>query len=164
MERKHFTEFYRKNVERIYRYLYFRVAGNKELAQDLTQDVFLKAFEAFERYDQNISVSSWIFTIARHHLLNHVAKQRPNVTLEEIENTLWDHDDLGKRVERRYDDQRLLDALKMLPPQDAELLRRKHLEGWSYDQIAEETGKTSAALRVRSHRALKDLRKILRQP
>lgn len=150
-------------MQRIYRFLYYRVGGKKELAQDLTQDVFLKAFEAFERYDENISQSSWIYTIARNHLINQLAKIRPNTSLEEIENTLWDKDDWVARAELNYDEKRLIEALKQLPKEDAALLQKKHLEGWAYEEIAEELHKTEVALRVQSHRAMKELRKILKQ-
>ncbi len=163
MDRQHFPQFYRKNVQRIYRFLYYRVGGKKELAQDLTQDVFLKALEAFERYDENISASSWIYTIARNHLLNQLAKQRPNVDLEAIENTLWDRDDWVEKATLNFDEKRLLDALNRIPKDDATVLRKKFLEGWSYDDIAETMDKTAGALRVQAHRALKELRKILKQ-
>jgi RNA polymerase sigma-70 factor (ECF subfamily) len=163
MDRKHFPDFYQKNMQRIYRFLYYRVGGNKEFAQDLTQDVFLKAFEAFDRYDEKISASSWIFTIARNHLINQMAKLRPGVDLEEIENTVWDTDNWTARAELRHDEMRLLEAIKLLPKEDAELLRRKHLEGWSYDDLALEAGKSPGALRVQSHRAVKQLKKIMKQ-
>ena len=92
MDSKHFPEFYRLNMKRVYRFLFYRVGGSKETAEDLTQDVFLKAFGAFEKYDPEISKSSWIFTIARNHLINHIAKQRPGVVLQGIEHTIWDND------------------------------------------------------------------------
>lgn len=162
MDRQDFPEFYRKNVQRIYRFLYYRVGGNKELAQDLAQDAFLKAYEAFDRYDPSRSESSWMYTIARNHLINYLAKMRPSVDLEEIENTLWDRDDWAVKAELSFDETRMLEAVKKLPSDDADLLRKKYLEGWSYEDIANAIGKTEGALRVQAHRALKQLRKILK--
>ena len=163
MDRKNYPQFYRKNVQRIYRFLYYRLGGDKETAQDLTQDVFIKALEAFDRYDEKISASAWIFTIARNHLINHFNRKRPGVPLEDIENTLWDQDDWVARAELKHDERRLLEAMKKLPKDDAELIWYKHLEGWQYDELAEKLGKSSGALRVRAHRALGALRKILKQ-
>lgn len=163
MEQQHFPSFYRKHAKQIYRYLYYRVGGDKEKAQDLTQDVFLKAYEAFERYDERVSENAWIFTIARNHLLNTIAKTRPNVSLEDIEETAWDRVDWASRAELRYDEKRLLEAMKQLDPDDRALLQRKHLEGWSFEEIAGEIGKNAGALRVQSHRALKKLRTILKK-
>lgn len=163
MERKHFPEFYRTNVKRVYRFLYYRVGGNKEVAEDLTQDVFLKALNAFDRYDPAVSESSWIYTIARNHLINHVQKQHPGVELEAIENTDWDKVDWGERLSASHDEKRLLEAISKLPEEDGEIVRLKYLEGWPYEDIAEKLGKTSGALRVQAHRALKELKAILKQ-
>ena len=41
MEKRHFPSFYDKHFKAIYKFVYFRVGANKELAEDLTQDVFL---------------------------------------------------------------------------------------------------------------------------
>lgn len=163
MDKKHFPDFYRKNVKRVYRFLFYRVSGKKEVAEDLSQDVFLKAFAAFDRYDPAISETSWILTIARNHLINHVQKQRPNVDLNEIENTLWDSVDWASRFSSSFDAERLLSAIAQLPKDDAEIVRLKHLEGWAYEEIAVKVGKNAGALRVQSYRALKQLRKILKQ-
>lgn len=163
MDRNHFPAFYRENAKRIYRFLYFRVGGKKEVAEDLAQDVFLKALAAFESYDPDISQASWIFTIARNHLINFLEKQRTGISLEEIENTWWDRVDWGERAAQKYDAKRLLDALNRLPPADAELVRLKHLQGWSYEEIAMQTGKKAGALRVQGHRALKALKQLLKQ-
>lgn len=163
MERKHFPEFYRTNVKRVYRFLFYRVGGNKEVAEDLTQDVFLKALNAFDRYDPSVSESSWIYTIARNHLINHVQKQHPGVELETIENTDWDKVDWAEQLSASHDEKRLLAAIAKLPEEDAEIVRLKYLEGWPYEDIAEKTGKTAGALRVQAHRALKELKKTLKQ-
>lgn len=163
MDQKHFPTFYEKNVKRIYRFLYYRVGGDKQMAQDLTQDVFLKAFQAFDRYDEKVSASAWIFTIARNHLLNQLAKKRPQVSLDEIENTTWDREDWASHAELSYDQKRMLQAMKQLPVDDAALLRRKHLEGWSFEEMAGEMGKTPGALRVQAHRAMRELRRILKK-
>lgn len=163
MDRKHFPEFYRSNVKRVYRFLFYRVSGNKEMAEDLTQDVFVKALGAFERYDPAVSETSWILTIARNHLINQLQKQRPGVDLEEIENTIWDRVDWGEKMALNYDQKRLLHAIEQLPVEDVKLVRLKYLEGWPYEDIAQEIGKNAGALRVQAYRALKVLRKILKQ-
>jgi len=163
MERRHFTAFYRANIKRVYRYIYFRVGGKKELAEDLTQDVFLKALQAFESYDPAISQTSWILTIARNHLINQLEKMRPQVSLEEVENVLSGSLDLVEDACLRHDEKRLLQAIQTLEEDDASLIRLKYLEGWQYEEIAEITGKTSGTLRVQAHRALKQLKKALKQ-
>lgn len=164
MDKRHFASFYRLHAVKIYKFVYYRVAGNKELAHDLTQDVFLKAFEAFERYDPAVSKTSWIYTIARNHIINHHAKTRPGVTLEDIEGSMIASEDVRERFADRLEHQKLLDAVGKLPPVDAELIRMKYLEGWAFDELADIFGKKSGALRVQAGRALKQVKKFLKHP
>jgi RNA polymerase sigma-70 factor (ECF subfamily) len=163
MDKKHFPNFYREHVKRVYRFLLYRIGGKKEMAEDLTQDVFLKAFNAFDRYDPAISATSWILTIARNHLINQLQKERPGVDLEEIENTLWDRDDVQDRLATNFDERRLIEAIGKLDKESADLVQKKYLEGWSYEDIAAEMGKNAGALRVQAHRVLKELKKLLKQ-
>ncbi len=163
MEQKHFSEFYRKHIVRVYRFIFYRVRGRKDLAEDLTQDIFFKALSAFPSYDPSISESAWIFTIARNHLLNYLQKDRPSVDLEALENVLFEHDDWNEILSLRYEEKRLWQAINQLPKKDAELIRLKYLEGWPYAELAQKLGRTSQALRVQAHRTLHTLKRILKQ-
>ena len=92
--------------------------------------------DAFERYDPKISGSAWIYTIART-IINQAAKNRPQVDLEEIEDTDWDRQDWDAVMELRHDERRLLQAIDLLPCDEGNLIRMKYLEGWRYEEIAE---------------------------
>lgn len=164
MDKRHFERFYTTYMTRIYKFIYFRVGGNKALAQDLTQDVFMKAFEAFDRYDPSVSQVSWIYTIARNHLVNHHAKTRPGIALEDIEGTLLASEDAREQFAARHDEKALLVALTKLSEEDARLVKMKYLEGWSFDDLAAVLEKTSGALRVQASRALKKLKTCLKDP
>lgn len=161
MEKHEFARFYKEYFERIYKFVYFRVAGNKELAQDLTQDVFMKAFQAFERYDPAISQSSWIYTIARNHVINQLAKTRPGVDLEEIEGSIFASADFREAYATNLEEKKLMEAIGTLPKEDGQLLRMKYLEGWTFDELADVFGKKSGALRVQARRGIKKLKTIL---
>src|SRR3990170_3288855 len=84
MDKRDFETFYRANVDRIYRYLFFRVGGNREVAEDLVSDVFMKALEHFETYDPAISKSAWIYRIAHNRLVNHFRDQKPTTDIDDI--------------------------------------------------------------------------------
>lgn len=134
-----------------------------ELAQDLTQEIFLKAFEAFERYDPSKSRSSWIYTIARNHLINHHAKQHPQVDMQEVIDSALVSED-GRAIFAQTDaERRLLDGINALEEEDARLVRMKYLEGWAFEELGTIFGKTSGALRVQAGRALKILGKKLKR-
>lgn len=163
MDKKHFPDFYRMHIKSIYKFFYFRVSGRKEIAEDLTQDVFMKAFNAFESYDPATSRSAWIYMIARNHFINHLEKSKPSVDLGEVENTSAVAVDWAEHMSKKHDAGRLMAALSDLPKDDRELVRMKFLEGWGYDDIAKVMDKSAATLRVQAHRALKTLRAILKQ-
>lgn len=163
MDSKHFTAFYQKHVKRVYRFLYYRVGGKKEFAEDMTQDVFMKALNAFDRYDPALSDTSWIITIARNHLINSLQKERPSVNIEEVESIAWEKGEAFRTMSRTHERLRLLDAMTHLPVEDARLVRMKHLEGWSYEDLAVELGKNAGTLRVQAHRALKAMKAHLKQ-
>lgn len=161
MKRKDFAGFYDKHVARIYKFVFFRVGGDKHKAEDLTQDIFVKALDAFDRYDPSVSESAWIYTIARNHIINTAAKERPQVDIEDVGHRLYQ--DWEGLSERLYDEGRLLEAIQKLPKDEADLVQMKYLEGWKYKEIAAITNKTPGALRVQMSRILKKLRKILKQ-
>ena len=163
MKRKEFPKFYDTYADKIYKYVFFRVGGNKELAEDLTQDIFVKALDAFDRYDTSVSVSAWIYTIARNHIINTIQKQKPQVSLEDTEAEASLRRDWGSVLETSFDENRLLEALDRLEEDEALLVRMKYLEGWKYDEISEILGKSSGALRVQASRTLRKLRGILKQ-
>ena len=164
MDKRHFERFYTSYFKRIYKFVYFRVGGNRALAQDLTQDVFLKTFQAFDRYDPLVSQVSWIYTIARNHLANAYAKNRPQVDLDEVEGTLQVSVDLRECFANQHDERILCETLRRLPVEDAELVRMKYLEGWSFDDLQQIMGKTSGALRVQASTTLKKLKGLMKDP
>ena len=164
MEKRHFTKFYETYVERIYKFVFYRVGGNKALAEDLTQDIFLKAFNAFEKYDPAISEVSWLYTIARNHLINDYAKRKPGVDLEGVEDTIFVCEDGRKQFAQNFDEQKLLEAIAKLDPADGKLVRMKYLEGWRFDDLECVFQKKSGALRVQAMRALKQIKSTLKNP
>lgn len=164
MEKPDFKTFYEGFLKRVYKFVLFRVGGNRSLAEDLTQDIFLKAFEAYDRYDPAKSKSAWIYTIARNHLINYYKKERPGVDLEELENTSLATFDARRAYMVGYDETELMKAIAKLPPEDAELIRLKYLEGWTFSELTQMLDKSSVALRTQASRALKRLKTLLKNP
>jgi RNA polymerase sigma-70 factor (ECF subfamily) len=162
MEQQDFLNFYEKHRKQVFRFVFYRVGGSRELAEDLTQEVFLKAFQAFERFDPSRATSAWILTIARNHLINHINRSPQHASLEDFEGTLSASKDLRERFATNQEEQLLLDTIATLPEEEAKLIRMKYLEGWSYEELSPEFGKTPGTLRVRASRAFKMLRDRLK--
>lgn len=163
MDQREFPRFYQAYLKRIYKFVFYRVGAKKEVAQDLTQDIFLKAYEAFDRYDPAKGEVAWIYTIARNHLINHLAKQRPGIDFEEVEGSVWTSVDFRERFIANEKEAKLMEAINRLSDEDAELIRMKYLEGWSFDELAELFGRSSGSLRVSATRLLKKLKSFFKQ-
>lgn len=160
--RPDFTRFYNQYFEKIYRYIFYRVGGNRERAEDLTSEIFMKALEHYESYDPSRSTSSWIFTIARNHLLNAIRDAKPQVSLEAAAET---GEDLGvipieamNAVMRHAGVSDLARALEHVSPDARRLLVMKFIEGWSYKDLSREFNRSPAALRVAVYRSMKELK------
>jgi len=160
-----FEKFYNENMDKIYRFVFFRVGANKELAEDLVSEIFMKALEKFDTYDEKISRSAWIFTIAKNHLINHWRDSKPvdslpEVNEEGIENSSW----IKKTLEihkQLLTKREIYDLLAKLDDDDREIVTFHYLVGYSYSEIAEMRGSTEAAVKVAAHRAIKKMRKII---
>lgn len=157
-----FTAFYQKNVQRVFRYVLFRVSCNQEVAEDLTQDIFLKAYKAFGAYDAGRSSSSWIYTIAKNTLIDWYKKQHPTEDIANYEDSLVLSSDTWEMYATNEDSQTLLDLIANLPADDAELVRMRYLEGWDYADLAPSLKKNETALRAQASRAMKRLKRQIR--
>lgn len=157
MDKHAFEQFYKANIDRIYRYVFFRVGRNVAVAEDLVSEIFVKALKNYHKFDPNISQSAWIYRIAHNHLANHFRDQKKEVDLEDVQYTLVGEDG-RKTFQTREDEVKLYGALDSLTPDDRRLVTMKYLEGYSYKEMASIVEKKSDALKVATHRAMKKLK------
>lgn len=158
MDRYRFTKFYDANVKRIYRYAYFRVGKNRDVAEDLTSEIFMKALEHFEGYDPKISESAWIYRIAHNAVLNHWRDSKVTVDVNDgaVETEIGGVDERG-RMNERLD---IAALLAQLTPEERELVTLKYLSGYKYSVMGEVLGKSSDAVKVATHRAMRKLKAL----
>lgn len=157
MDKHAFEAFYKTNVDRIYRYVFFRVGRNVSVAEDLVSEIFMKALKNFHKFDPSISQSAWIYRIAHNHLANHFRDQKKDVDLEDVQLVLAGEDG-RKTFEAREEEMKLYEALDGLSPEDRKLVTMKYLEGYSYKEMAQVIEKRTDALKVATHRAMKKLK------
>jgi len=138
---------YLKYKDKIYSYFWYRTGMRRELAEDLTQEVFLKAWDKYSSFDTDRSFQAWIYSIAHNHLVDHYRLKRYEYDLEAI---------ADKTAEEDFSWE-LWQILNRLPELDREILSLKYLQGFSYKEIAEMLVKTEEAVRVAAHRAIKRL-------
>jgi RNA polymerase sigma-70 factor (ECF subfamily) len=157
MHKKEFAKFYEENVQRIYRYVFFRVGRNVSVSEDLVSEIFMKALEHFEKYDPAVSKSAWIYRNAHNHLANYFRDSKPSVDIDDVMFSLE-----GERgpetMEKRADALQLYEMLDRLSPEDRRLVTMKYLEGYSYQQMGEIMGRSADSLKVATHRVMQKLR------
>lgn len=160
-----YAELYDIYVKRIYRFVFFKV-GTHENAEDLTSDVFLKAWQYLigtENEKAEIkSFSGLLYKIARNSIVDFYRK---NISKNEVgiseEMEIGDKGkwcaDLGNKIES----ERIIKAIKKLKQEYQEILTLKYVDELDISEIAEITGKGRIAVRVTLHRALKKIKEIL---
>lgn len=159
--KKHeFEKFYNLHLDKVYRFVFFRVSANKDLAEDLVSEIFMKALEHFESYDPKISQSSWIMTIAKNHLANYWRDKKPVGPLPDEEdeniNSFW-LDSASRAFKTETLKKEIHELLAKLDENTREIVTFHYILGYNYSEIAVMKGMTETAVKVAAHRALKKL-------
>ncbi|MCA9383813.1 sigma-70 family RNA polymerase sigma factor [Candidatus Dojkabacteria bacterium] len=154
-----FEKLYEYYLPKIYRYILNRTA-NKDLAEDLTSQTFVKAMTKIKTYkDHGKSFGSWLYRIAHNNLIDHFRKNKPtaifDINLIESEAAAEDHamDSERKRA--------ILHAISKIPEQYQEIISLKFFEELSNDEIADVIGTNKTNIAVKIHRSMKSLEKVL---
>ncbi len=124
-----------------------RMVGRREDALDLAQEIFLKVFQALDRYNPEFKFSTWLFRIAGNAAIDHLRKRRPRTVPLEIADpesrtgvSSIEHESPGldpygelRNVERG---EAISKAIADLPLEFRELITLRHFGGLSYEEIA----------------------------
>jgi len=153
-----FGRLYDAGVDRIYRYIFFRVT-DLEIAEDLTSEVFLKAWENLHRYRPGGPFISWLYTIARNTVIDHYRTRKQSVSLDETVIKLDPH--LEEKVDLQDEVETLKRAMQHLTDQQREVLTLRFLVELDTRQIAGRMRKSEGAVRALQMRALQALAKVM---
>jgi RNA polymerase sigma factor (sigma-70 family) len=141
-----------------------RMTGDRTAAEDLVQDVFMRILKYRSTFRDGGSFETWLFHIARNARADYFRKRRPNEPLPQ--------DDMERpetapgpasQLEADREHVRLRRALMLLREDKRELLVLARYQNMSYEQIAEVLGIEVGAVKVRVHRAIRELRHIFFQ-
>ena len=157
-----FGELYDRFVERVYRYMYYRT-GSRPEAEDLTEQVFLKAWEAIGRYRwQGRPFLAWLYRLAHNAHIDHVRTRKPTTSLNNDERPLeLASSAAAVELARALDAELLAHALAQLTPDQQQVIVMKFIDGVDNEQIAQSMGKREGAVRALQMRALMSLRRVL---
>jgi len=155
--------------------LIFRMVRDRALAEDLAQETFIRAFRAIGSYNPRYKFSSWIFKIANNHTIDYLRKRRLDtvsidgsphaVTGEEEAQTRLVVESTGEAPDR-YVEQRELgsqieQAIGELRPEYRAVVLLRHIEGHSYEEIADIMDLPLGTVKTYLHRARAELKGLL---
>jgi RNA polymerase sigma-70 factor, ECF subfamily len=157
MDAQSFRTLYQENLGVVYRFVYSKV-GNREEAEDLTSQVFLKAVRGLDRERGSQSIQSWLYQVARTTIADYwraFYKVRAT-SLESMLEQGWE-EPAEERVELASyrPEERVRRLLDLLPPHYREVLTCRFLLNLSIKETAERMGLSEANVNVLQFRALK---------
>ena len=144
-------ELYRQYVQIVYRFL-VSACRDPGLAEDLTQEAFLRAWESLERFDHSCRISTWLCQIAKHVLYQHWEKygrERP----AEPDLQIPAPEDTESQALRRVELAEVLEAFWALGPDMRQVVSLRAMEGLAYKEIGRIMGKSENWARVTYFRA-----------
>jgi RNA polymerase sigma-70 factor (ECF subfamily) len=158
-----FARLYDAYVERVARYVYFRVSDSKDM-EDLVSQVFLKAWENLERYKTGSSpFLAWLYTIARNLVIDHYRTKKEVLPLEEAIALPSDLAMPDEEAQTRFDLQAMRDALQFLSADQQQALILKYIAGLPNDSIAKIMNKQEGTVRGLQMRGLQTLARYMKE-
>jgi len=162
-----FGRIYDRYLDTVFRFIYFRV-GNRQLAEDLTADTFLRALKRIGSFTwQGRDPGAWLVTIARNLVADHFksGRYRLEVTTGDVLDA--DREDRGPEgspeavVLDHITNVALLTAVKQLNPEQQECIVLRFLHGFSVAETAQAMGKNEGAIKALQYRAVRALARLL---
>jgi len=155
--------------------LIYRLVRNREQAEDLAQDTFIKVLNALDRYDPSYKFSSWIFKIAHNTALDQLRRREPDTlsldgspharTADEVEATtvtaVATDENPEQYTSSREVGREIEHALGMIRVEYRTAIVLWHIEGRPYEEIAEIMGLPLGTVKTYIHRGRKELRQHL---
>lgn len=163
MNQTEFLQIFDAHGGSIFGFIYNRVGRHKELAEDIAQEVFVRAWRERANFDPaKGGIKTWLFTIARNLVIDHYRAQARR-QIDSLENapessavTHTSEADLLMHF--------LTGKLPELSDDDCELITLRYIEQLELEEVAELIGKSYNATKVAVHRALYKLRDLINTP
>lgn len=146
--------------------LSFRMLKNKEEAEEVAQDTFIKVYKSLNRFKGDSKFSTWIYKIAYNTSLDRIKKNKKHlndVAIDEFTvNQIKTIDNALYSLEKKERNKAIMDCINLLPSEDSFLLTLYYFDELSLDEVAKATGLTSNNVKVKIFRGRKKLTKILK--
>jgi RNA polymerase sigma-70 factor (ECF subfamily) len=151
--------------------LAYRMTMNRDTAQDLSQETFIRAYTNLHRYNSDMSFLNWLYTICLNLTRNYLKKKR-----EVLTDTVYDSADIGRQdtidgghlpehqIMQQQEGKVLQKAILELPEDLRETVILRYLQELPFDVIARTLGLSLSAAKMRTYRGLEKLRELMTGP
>lgn len=167
LHKKDFTKLYNLHHKQVYDFVLRRVS-TKEIAEDLTSEIFEKILKTIETFQwQGITVSAWIFRIARNHLIDYYRKndkRKSDSSFDDIVDiVISPTTSAQEELEKSEDEIHLFKSIMELNEEEQYIVYYKFYEEMSNKQIAELTNTTETNIGTKLHRIRKKLATLVKK-
>lgn len=158
-------------LKAIYNFIY-RAVSDREEAEDLTQEVFVKVWKNLDRFDSGRTFKPWLYKIAKHTYLDYYKKKRPGSfatltqgLLEKIQpqEQIWSavFDSPDSLIDKNLLQDKFDSALAGLEPSSVAVIKLRQEAGLTFKTIAQTTGESLNTVKSRYRRAISKIAKII---
>ena len=163
-KRKMFVEIYQKYRPSIFNYIFYRV-GDRELADDLTSDVFVRMVENYQPHSQNgRPIAPWLYAVARNLVIDHHRRAKridwQNITEQAPAN---EASNPVRQTEKKTMELCLMAAMGKLTEEQRRVILLKFIERRTNQEIGKELGKPEGAIKSLQYRALAGMRRAMEE-
>jgi RNA polymerase sigma-70 factor (ECF subfamily) len=168
--REKFEKLYKQSRSKLYG-IALSVARDADLANDVLQLAYLKAWRNFDEYDQNKKFLNWMTTIVRNAGIDQTRQKKKHnlaFSIDSLTNPTDDNkyqemyiEDKSSDIMQNYERKELMQAIQKeisKMPEELKLVFIPFVKGLTYEEISQETNVTLATVRARVHRAKQILR------
>jgi len=155
-----FTVLYDAHIRSVYKFIYYKT-HHKETAEDITSQTFMKAMEKISTFDPDkASFKTWLYQIARNTVIDHYRQTKELSNIEDA----WDlssREDLVTDTNIKLQIETVQEHLQKLKAEQREIILLRVWGGYSFNEIAEMTGKTEAACKMTFKRSVEKLKGLM---
>ena len=153
-----FEKIYDHYVAKIYRFLYLKV-GSRETAEDLSSEVFARAWKAYKAKAQIKNMQAYVYGVARNVLADHYKNKKVKlVSVEDGLDVSYPSDPIQEQAHIGLEMEKVQKALAKLNDDYQNLIIWRYVDELSIPEITQITGKSEESVRVGIHRALQSLK------
>ncbi|MDF2859512.1 MAG: polymerase sigma factor SigX [Neobacillus sp.] len=159
-----FDELYEKYHQDVFQFLFYMVR-NKEHAEDLVQEVYIRVFKSYHRFEGKSSEKTWLFSIARNVAIDFFRKQKgwKEKILEKFDwssNQVKDEYPIPEELAIQNEEiKRIYDCLENCTMDQRSVIVLRYIQDLSITETAQALGWTESKVKTTQHRSLKVLKK-----